>query len=58
MTPCPCARAWLSEMVEEALRRKPADADASWVVDWLLKRATDLTIARQDAIMKELENRK
>lgn len=54
MTPCPCARTWLSEMVEEAMRRKPKDKGASWVVGWLLHQATSLPRVRQDAIMKEL----
>jgi hypothetical protein len=56
VTPCPCARAWLSEMIEEALRRRPPGADATWVVDWLLKQATNLPIARQNGIIKELTN--
>jgi len=41
-------------MVEEAMCRKPADAGAAWVVGWLLAQATELSVARQDAIMKEL----
>jgi hypothetical protein len=41
-------------MVEEAMRRKPKDKGASWVVGWLLHQATSLPRVRQDAIMKEL----
>lgn len=54
MTPCPCARAWLAEMVEEGLRRKPKGEGATWLVDWLLRQATNLPIARQNTIMREL----
>lgn len=55
MTPCPCARAFFSEMVEEAMRRRPKNRGALWVLGWLLSHATDLPLVRQDGIMRELE---
>lgn len=54
LAPCPCAREWLAAMVEEAMRRKPADAGPIWLVGWLLGEAR-MSIKEQDAIMKKLE---
>jgi hypothetical protein len=42
MTLCPCARKWLAEMVEEAMRRRPEGEGARWVLGWLLANATNL----------------
>jgi len=54
MTPCPCARKWLAEMVEEGLRRKPESEGARWVLGWLLSES-NLPMRRADGIMRELE---
>jgi hypothetical protein len=54
MTPCPCARKWLAEMVEEAVRRRPEGEGARWVLEWLLREATNLPAARQEGIQREL----
>jgi hypothetical protein len=41
-------------MIEEAMRRKPADKGAWWLVSWLMREASDLPVARQEGIQREL----
>jgi len=57
MTPCPCARKWLAEMVEEGMRRRPEGEGAAWVLGWLLSESS-LPMRRADGIIAELSKAK
>lgn len=54
LEPCPCAREWLAAMVEEGVRRRPADMGAAWLLNWLLAES-NLNTREQDYIVKKLE---